>query len=189
MILPITIYGNPVLRRVTDDIDKEYPNLQQLISDMYETMYSSDGVGLAAPQIDKSIRVFIIDASPMVEDDPTLEGFKRTFINAYIVEEEGELWSFNEGCLSIPGIREDVNRPEKITIQYYDEEWNFKEEVLEGVKARIIQHEYDHLDGILFTDKIAPIRKRLLKNKLTAMSKGKFKADYKVKIPRKRIKN
>ncbi len=188
MILPITIYGNPVLRKVAEDIDKDYPNLRELIKNMFETMYSADGVGLAAPQIDKPIRLFVIDASPMAEDDPSLEGFKRVFINAHVVEEEGEIWSFNEGCLSIPGIREDVERPEKIRIQYYDENWEFHDEVLEGVKARIVQHEYDHLDGILFTDRIAPIRKKLLKNKLTAMAKGKFKADYKVKLYRKRAK-
>jgi len=188
MILPITIYGNPVLRKKTEKIDKDYPNLQELIANMFETMYAADGVGLAAPQIDKTIRLFIIDASPMAEDAPELEGFKRVFINPQIVEEEGKVWSFNEGCLSIPGIREDVNRHEKLRIKYYDENWEYKEEVLEGIKARVIQHEYDHLDGILFTDKIAPIRKRLLKNKLMSMSKGKFSADYRVKMYRKKLK-
>jgi peptide deformylase len=187
MILPITVYGNPVLRKVCTEIKKDDEGIQELIQNMFETMYAADGVGLAAPQIDRAIRLFVMDASPMAEDDPSLEGFKRVFINAKIISEEGKEWSFNEGCLSIPGIREDVIRPEKIHIQYYDENFEFHDEFLEGIKARIVQHEYDHIDGILFTDKIAPIRKRLIKGKLTAMSKGKVDADYKIKFPRKKM--
>jgi len=187
MILPITVYGNPVLRKVCTEITKEDQGIQELIQNMFETMYAADGVGLAAPQIDKAIRLFVIDASPMAEDDPSLEGFKQVFINAKILSEEGNVWSFNEGCLSIPGIREDVNRPEKIHIQYYDENFEFRDEFMDGIKARIVQHEYDHIEGILFTDKIAPIRKRLIKSKLTAMTKGKVEADYKIKLPRKKM--
>lgn len=182
MILPITTYGMPVLRKVAKEIDKDYEGLNDLIENMYETMYKADGVGLAAPQINKAIRIFVIDASPMAEDEPELEGFKKTFINANIEEKSGEVWSFNEGCLSIPGIREDVKRPEKIRISYYDENFDFHDETYDGIKARIIQHEYDHLDGIMFTDKVSPIKKRLLKGKLNAIVKGKFSCTYKVKV-------
>ncbi|MCK5535665.1 MAG: peptide deformylase [Bacteroidales bacterium] len=187
MILPVTVYGNPVLRKKGVEIDKNYEGLQELIENMFETMHTADGVGLAAHQIDRAIRLFIIDANPMAEDDPSLFGFKKVFINAEILEKEGEVWSFNEGCLSVPGIREDVNRPEKIHIQYYDENWEFHDEILDGVRARIVQHEYDHIEGIMFTDKIAPIRKRMLKGKLTAMGKGKVEAAYRLKSPKKRM--
>lgn len=179
MIYPVVVYGHPVLRKVAKEIDESFEGLEQLIEDMFETMYKSDGIGLAAPQIGKSIRIFVIDASPMEDEDPVLKDFKRVFINAQIVEKSGESWTFNEGCLSIPNIREDVDRPDKIVIEYYDQNFEFHRKEFEGIPARIIQHEYDHLDGILFTDKVAPIRKRMLKGKLTAISKGKFEASYK----------
>ncbi|GAB4257198.1 MAG: peptide deformylase [Vicingaceae bacterium] len=183
MILPIVAYGDPVLKKEAEEIDKDYPDLNLLIEDMYETMYNAEGVGLAAPQIGKSIRLFIVDASPFEEDEPELKDFKKTFINPIILSEEGEEWSFNEGCLSIPGIREDVNRKPKITIEYFDENWNLKEETYDGLAARIIQHEYDHIEGILFTDKINPLRKRLIKSKLNNIAKGNIKVKYRMKFP------
>lgn len=184
MIMPIYAYGSTVLRKIAKDIDKDYQGLNNFIDDLFETMEYSDGVGLAAPQVGKSIRIFVIDASPMAEDDPSLENFKQVFINPHILEQEGNLWDFNEGCLSIPGIREDVSRKPKIKIEYYDEKWKHHVEEYDGIKARIIQHEYDHLDGILFTDKVAPIRKRFLKNKLSAIKKGKVETSYKMKFPK-----
>lgn len=183
MILPIYVIGTPVLRKVAEDITPDYEGLEQLLKDMEETMYHSDGVGLAAPQIGKSIRVFIIDASPMDEDDETLKDFKKVFINPKIVEFRGERLLFNEGCLSIPTIREDVERESEIRIQYYDENFKFHDEVFDGIKARIIQHEYDHLEGILFTDRLNPLKKRLLKGKLTSVSKGKVDVNYRIKTP------
>ncbi len=149
MILPIVAYGDPVLKKVAEEIDSDYPGLDKLIQDMYETMYSSKGVGLAAPQINKSIRLFIIDASPFADEYPELEGWKRTFINPRILEEEGEEWDFNEGCLSIPGIREDVERKPELILEYEDENFELHEEKFDGIIARVIQHEYDHLEGIL----------------------------------------
>jgi peptide deformylase len=187
MIYPIVIYGHPILRKVAVDIEKDYPGLQQLISDMFETMYFSDGLGLAAPQVGKSIRIFVIDGTAVAEDDPELADFKKVFINARITERTADLVPMNEGCLSIPHLREEVLRESRVRINYYDENWNFHDEVFEGYKARIIQHEYDHLDGILFTDKLSPIRKRLLKNKLTAISKGNFEADYRTILPGEKI--
>ncbi len=184
MIYPIVIYGSPVLRKVAEEIDKDYPELEKFVKDMWETMYVSDGVGLAAPQVGKSIRLFVIDGSPFEEDDPKLKDFKKVFINAKIIDEEEEQITYNEGCLSIPLIREDVNRPKKIRLEYYDENFNKYDEWFEGMAARIIQHEYDHTEGILFTDKVAPIKKRLLKSKLLAITKGKFNVDYKVKLPK-----
>ena len=180
MILPITVYGNPVLRKVTTDIDSSYKDLDKLIENMYETMYKAEGVGLAAPQINKSIRMFVIDATPFGEDEPDLKDFKKAIINPEIVEFMGDEEPFNEGCLSLPGIREDVVRPNKIRIIYQDENFNEFEEVWEGVKARIVQHEYDHLDGKLFVDRISPIRKRLIAGKLNAIAKGKTVPDYKI---------
>lgn len=184
MIYPIVIYGSPVLRKVAVDIDKDYPNLEQFLKDMWDTMYVSDGVGLAAPQVGKSIRLFVIDASPFEEDEPKLKDFKKAFINARIVERGEDEIGMNEGCLSIPLLREDVSRPTKIRIEYYDENFEFHDEWYEGMVARVIQHEYDHLEGIMFTDKVAPIKKRLLKGKLNGISKGKFKVDYKVRLPK-----
>lgn len=197
MILPIVAYGDPVLRKKAVDITKDYPNLSQLIANMFETMKSAKGVGLAAPQIGVSIRLFIIDAAPYVvnddddddeeeEDEEDLKNFKKVFINAHIVKEDGEKWKFNEGCLSIPTIREDVERQPELKIRYVDENFMEHEETYDGIKARIIQHEYDHIDGILFTDRINPLRKRLLKRKLTDISKGLVDVKYKMKFPVKK---
>ncbi len=188
MVYPIVVYGHPILRKVAEDIDRDYPELGKLVDDLFETMYRSEGLGLAAPQIGRSIRIFVIDGEPVAEDEPDLAGFKKVFINARIVEKNGEIVPMNEGCLSIPHLREEVNRESHIRIRYYDDKWEFHDEVFDGYKARIIQHEYDHLDGILFTDKVNPLRKRLLKSKLTAISKGKFEADYKTILPGQKIR-
>jgi peptide deformylase len=188
MIYPIVIYGHPILRKVAEDIDKDYPGLKQFISNMFDTMYKSEGMGLAAPQVGKSIRVFVIDGNPLADEEPELDGFVKVFINAHIVERNGELVPMGEGCLSIPKLREEVKRESHIRIKYYDEEWVFHDDVFEGYQARIIQHEYDHLDGILFTDKVNPLRRQLIKNKLLAISKGKFEADYRTILPGQRIK-
>ncbi len=190
MILPIVAYGDPVLRKVGKEIDKEYPQLEKLIADMKETMYNAQGVGLAAPQIGKDIRLFLIDASPFADDEDlaeedrkVLESFNRVFINAKIIKEEGDEWAFNEGCLSIPDVREDVFRQEKITIEYQDENFEKHTEVLSGLAARVFQHEYDHIDGILFTDKLSTLKKRLIKKKLENISKGKIEAGYRMRFP------
>lgn len=195
MILPIVAYGDPVLKKEAIEIEKDYEGLSDLIANMWETMYAASGVGLAAPQVGKSIRLFLVDASPFADDedaeepDPKaagLEGFKKVFINPIIEEEQGEEWAFQEGCLSIPQIREDVYRQEKITISYYDEDFNFYEETFEGYAARVIQHEYDHIEGVLFTDHLAPLKKRLLKKKLMNISKGEIQVDYRMKFPVKK---
>lgn len=183
MILPVVAYGASVLRKTAKDIDQNYKGLNELINNMFETMYKSEGVGLAAPQVDRSIRLFVIDATPLADEVEELEGFKKVFINAKIVERSGEIESKNEGCLSIPNIRENVMREEYIRIQYYDQDFEFHDEEYSGWPARIISHEYDHLDGILFTDKISPIRKRLIRKKLQAISKGKVAVDYRMKFP------
>ena len=188
MIYPIVVYGHPILRKVAVEIDKDYPGLSQLISDLFETMYYSEGLGLAAPQIGKSIRLFVIDGKPAAEDEPALAEFKKVFINSHITEKNGEPVPMNEGCLSIPNLREEVIRESKIRINYYDENWEYHDETYDGYKARIIQHEYDHLDGILFTDKVNPLRKRLIQSKLTAISKGRFEAEYKTILPGQKIK-
>jgi peptide deformylase len=188
MTYPIVVYGHPILRKVAAEIDREYPGLEQLIADLFETMYRSEGLGLAAPQIGKSIRIFVIDGKPAAEDEPALADFKKAFINPYITERTGDLVLMTEGCLSIPNLREEVNRESQIRIKYYDENWNYHDEVYKGYSARIIQHEYDHLDGILFTDKVSPLRKRLLKSKLAAISKGKFEAEYRTILPGQKIK-
>lgn len=187
MVYPIVIYGHPVLRKVAEDIDRDYPGIDQIISDLFETLYRSEGLGLAAPQIGKSIRIFVIDGNQIAEDEPELSGFRKVFINAKITEKSGDFQLMTEGCLSIPNLREEINRESHIRITYYDENWQFYDEVYEGYKARIIQHEYDHLDGILFTDKVSPLKKRLLKGKLNAISKGKFEADYKTILPGQKI--
>ncbi len=184
MILPIVAYGDVILKKEAKEIEKDYPNLDKLIENMYETMYAAEGVGLAAPQIGKSIRLFIVDADPFSEDEPALKGFKKTFINPIIIEEEGKEWGFNEGCLSIPGIRENVNRKPKIVIEYYDENFNLVEEEYEGLAARVIQHEYDHIEGVLFTDHINPLKKQLLKSRLNNISKGNVKVPYRMKFPK-----
>lgn len=184
MKLPIVAYGDPVLKRKAIDIDKDYPELDTLIANMFETMYAAHGVGIAAPQIGLSIRLFVVDASPFAEDDaPELKDFKKVFINAHIEEEEGDKWDFNEGCLSIPDIREDVSRHTTIYIRYFDEHWVEHREKYDGLAARVIQHEYDHIEGKLFTDRLSVLRKAMLKSKLDAISKGQVKVDYKMKFP------
>ena len=190
MILPIVAYGDPILKKVGEEIDENYPDLKQLIASMWDTMYKASGVGLAAPQIGKSIRLFIVDASPFADDEEYSEDdrkifkdFKKVFINPYIVEEEGKEWTFNEGCLSIPEIREDVNRKPDITINYLDENFVEHEETYTGIPARIIQHEYDHIVGVLFTDRISPLKKRVLKKKLANIAKGNIDVRYKMKFP------
>ena len=193
MILPIVGYGDPVLRKVGEEISPEHPNLKQIVANMYETMYNACGVGLAAPQVGLSIRLFVIDTEPFSDDQDwpneeqkQLKGFKRTFINAKILKEEGELWGFNEGCLSIPDVREDVYRHEKITVEYCDENFNKKTEVFDGLVARVIQHEYDHIEGVLFTDLISSLKKRLIKKKLQNIMDGKSNPDYRMKFCNKK---
>ncbi len=183
MKLPIIAYGDSVLRKKAADISQDYPDLEVLIANMFETMYGAHGVGLAAPQIGLSIRLFVIDATSFAEDEPALKDFKKVFINAHITEESGEKWVFNEGCLSIPEIREDISRQDTVKISYYDENWIQHEETFNGLAARIIQHEYDHIEGKLFTDKLSPLRKAMLKNRLDSISKGMIKVDYKMKFP------
>ncbi|MGB0879077.1 MAG: peptide deformylase [Polaribacter sp.] len=190
MILPIVAYGDPVLRKVGKEIDANYPDLKALISNMKETMYNASGVGLAAPQIGKAIRLFVIDTSPFSEDKElsenekdVLKNFNRVFINAQILEENGNEWIFNEGCLSIPDIREDISRKEKISIEYQDENFKTHTETLDGLIARVFQHEYDHIEGILFTDKLSSLKKRILKKKLENISKGKINTDYRMRFP------
>lgn len=185
MILPVTVYGDPILRKGTPDIDKNYKGLDELVSNMFETMHNADGVGLAAPQIGLSLRVFIVDASPLGDEEESLKDFKKVFINPHIIEISGDEEAMEEGCLSIPGIREEVNRKNKIRIKYFDQGWIEHDEVYEGFVARILQHEYDHLDGILFVDYCTPLKKRLLKGKLAAITKGKADIKYRIKIPRK----
>ncbi|MGA9238129.1 peptide deformylase [Robiginitalea sp.] len=190
MILPIVAYGDPVLRKMCSEIEPEYPELDSLIANMWETMYKANGVGLAAPQIGKPIRLFLVDTSPFAEDEELspeereeLNGFKRVFINAKIKSESGPKWAFNEGCLSIPDIREDVNRHPEIQVTYMDADFNSRTETFDGLLARVIQHEYDHIEGVLFTDKISSLKRRLLKGKLTNISKGKISVDYKMRFP------
>ena len=188
MIYPVVVYGHPVLRKVAEDIDRDYPGLDTLVSDMFETMYYSEGVGLAAPQIGKSVRIFIIDGTPLADDDPEMDGFRKVFINARIIEKSGEIKPMTEGCLSIPNLREEVNRESVLRMTWYDENWNFNDEVYTGYKARVIQHEYDHLDGVMFTDKVSPLRRRLLHRKLVDISKGKFEASYKTILAGQKIR-
>lgn len=180
MIYPIVMYGDPVLRQKAKDVEKG-TDLKQLILDMYETMYGAQGIGLAAPQIGKGIRLFVVDGS-VIEDDPNLQDFKTAFINPVMLEELGTEWEYEEGCLSIPNIRENVNRKEKLRIRYYDEDWNLHEEEFSGLKARIIQHEYDHIEGKLFIDYLTPLKKRMLKSKLADISKGKVETEYRIKF-------
>lgn len=183
MILPIVAYGHPNLRKVSVDITPEYPGLQQLIADMWETMYFSVGVGLAAPQVNRQIRLFVIDGNPYIKQYPEAEGFKKVFINARIIEQKGEEWAYNEGCLSIPDIHEDVFRPAEVHLTYYDEEFNFHDEWFSGINARVIQHEYDHLEGVLFVDKIHSLRRIMLKRKLLDITKGDIEIGYKMIFP------
>ncbi|MBB78018.1 MAG: peptide deformylase [Crocinitomicaceae bacterium] len=192
MILPILAYGDVLLKKECSEIKQSYSDLDQLISDMFETMYAASGVGLAAPQIGKSIRLFIVDGSPFSdveegqEEDPMAQGmenFKKVFINPIIEEESGKEWAFSEGCLSIPKIREEVYRKEKVVISYYNENWELKEEEYDGYAARIIQHEYDHIEGVLFTDYLSPLKKRIISKKLLNISKGEIDVNYKMKFP------
>ncbi len=196
MIIPIYGYGEPVLRQVGEEISSDYPNLSAIIDNMYDTMYNAFGVGLAAPQVGLPIRLFIIDTEPFSdsndltkEEQLQLKNFKKTFINAKMILEEGEEWSFNEGCLSIPDVREDVYRNERITIEYCDENFNKKTEVFDGLIARVIQHEYDHIEGVLFTDKISMLKKTLIKKKLQNIMDGKAFPDYRMKFANKKGRN
>lgn len=195
MILPIVAYGENILKTKAVNITSGYPELKKLINDMWETMYNANGVGIAAPQIGKSIRLFVIDASPFSEDKEisddeisTLKNFKKVFINPEIIDETGDEWNFIEGCLSIPNIREDIKRKEKITIKYYNESFEQIELDLEGIAARVVQHEYDHIEGVLFIDKLSSLKKKLLKGKLNDISKGKIKTEYKMRYPQGKIK-
>ncbi len=181
MILPIYTYGQPVLRKTAEDITMDYPELQQLIQDMFETMDHADGVGLAAPQIGLPIRVVVVDLDVLSEDYPEYKGFRKAYINAHILEVSGEEVSMEEGCLSLPGIHESVKRGNKIRVKYLDEDLVEHDEVVEGYLARVMQHEFDHLDGKMFIDHISPLRKQMIKGKLNAMLKGKARCSYKVK--------
>lgn len=180
MIYPIVVYGDPVLRQRAKDIDTE-TDLKELVKDMFDTMHVAQGIGLAAPQIGKSIRLFVVDGTVM-EDDPTMADFKKAFINPVMIEELGSSWEYEEGCLSVPTIREKITRKEKLRIKYYDEDWNLHEEEFDGIKARIIQHEYDHIEGKLFIDYLTPLKKRLLKGKLSDISRGKVDTEYRIKF-------
>ncbi|MCU0336094.1 MAG: peptide deformylase [Chitinophagaceae bacterium] len=192
MILPIVAYGSPILREVAKNITPDYPNLSQLIADMWETMYASNGVGLAAPQINRSVRLFTVDSQQIIDnlDEEEKaeyegdEGIKATFINAKIVQYDGDEWPYNEGCLSIPKVREDVLRPETITIEYVNEHFEPQRQTFSGVTARVIQHEYDHLEGKLFIDYLSPLKRKLLKSKLLDISKGKVRMDYRMTYPK-----
>ncbi len=184
MIYPIVMYGDAVLRKRAADI-KAGTDLTELISDMYETMHAAHGIGLAAPQIGKSIRLFVVDGTTL-DDEPTLTEFKKVFVNAVMLDEEGKAWEFEEGCLSIPNVREEVSRHEKIRIKYYDENWTLHEEEFAGMQARIIQHEYDHIEGKLFIDYLTSLKKRMIKGKLTNISKGIVDTDYRILAPLKR---
>lgn len=188
MVLPIVAYGDPVLKKKAEEIDENYPDLDKLIENMFETMYEAQGVGLAAPQIGLSIRLFIVDATPFAEGedgDPGCADFKRVYINPIIFDETGKEWGFEEGCLSIPNIREEVKRKPELKIEYYDENWDLYEEELSGIPARVVQHEYDHIEGVLFTDRISPLRRTLLQGKLADISKGDTSVAYKMRFPKK----
>jgi len=184
MIYPIVAFGHSVLKKPADDIIKGEIDVEQIAADMYETMYNAQGIGLAAPQIGKSIRLFVADTTPL--EDEEIGNWKQVFVNPVILEESGEFWIYEEGCLSIPGIREDVERRERLKIRYYDEKWELHEDEFDGMQARIIQHEYDHIEGILFTDHLTAFKKRLLKSKLTNISKGIVKAEYRMLFPNKK---
>ena len=195
MILPILGYGSPILKKAAIDISPQYPNLNELISNMWDTMYAAKGVGLAAPQIGLSIRLFVIDATPFLDDENmsdfelnSIKNFKKVFINPKIIEENGNYWDFNEGCLSIPEIREDVSRRSKIVIEYFDENFQSNKLALSGLAARVVQHEYDHIEGILFIDHISSLKKRLIKGKLNNISSGTIKVDYEMKFMNRKLK-
>ncbi len=186
MILPIVAYGHSLLRRKSVELNKDYPGLNELIENMFETMYETSGVGLAAPQVNLSIRLVVLDATPFADDVPEAKGFKKAMINPVILEESGEEWKFNEGCLSIPEVREDVLRKPNIHIQYYDENFVFHDEKHSDVMARVIQHEYDHLEGVLFVDRVPGLRKVLLRRKLLDISKGNINVDYRMIFPNRK---
>ena len=183
MIFPIVVYGDPVLRKKAEPITPDYPGLAEFLADFWETMYYADGVGLAAPQVGRSIRVFVLDASSGAEDDPSLKDFKKVFINPEILEKSGESWVMEEGCLSLPEIRENVTRPDTVRIRYMDEKFTEHEETYSGFVARIIQHEYDHLEGKMFVDYLSPLKRKLLKTKLMNITKGKVTPKYKIRVP------
>jgi len=190
MVLPVVAYGHPVLKKVAADVSPDYPDLKQIIADLWETMYQADGVGLAAPQVNHSIRMFVIDASVFVKDHPETEGFKKLFINAKIHSEEGEEWVFNEGCLSFPGMREDISRKPVIHMTWVDEDFQLHDERFEGIIARVIQHEYDHIEGILMVDRINSLRRVLLNRRLNDISSGKVETSYRMIFPQfKKRKN
>lgn len=182
MILPIYAYGQPVLKKVAEEIDKDYPFLEELIANMWETMYNAQGIGLAAPQIGRSIRLFVVDSIQMEEEDKPFKGIKKVFINAQKIEEAGPISEYEEGCLSIPDIRGDVNRPQRLTIRYFDENFVEHTETFEDLNARVVQHEYDHIEGILFTEHLKPLKRRLVKRKLDKIKKGKVKLEYRMKF-------
>ena len=190
MILPIIAYGDPLLKKESEEITADYPSLDLLVENMFETMYQAKGVGLAAPQVGLNIRLFIVDGAPFADEegdepDPRavgMETFKKVFVNPVIEEESGEVWAFQEGCLSIPKIRENVHRKSNILLSYYDENWAFHEERFSGYAARIIQHEYDHIEGILFTDRLNPLKKKLVQKKLKQIAEGLVSTDYKLKF-------
>ncbi len=184
MIYPITVFGDPVLRKIATDIDQTYQGLEKLADDMFETMHNADGVGLAAPQVGLTIRIFVVDLSPLGEDHPELKDFKKAFVNPHIIEKEGEKILMDEGCLSIPGLREDVLRYSTIRMKYFDLNWVEHDVVYTGFTARVLQHEYDHLDGIMFVDYCSPFKRRILKGKLSDISKGKVTTSYRIKVPR-----
>ena len=185
MKYPVTVYGDPILRKRAKEIERDHTNLQEIIENMWETMYYSDGVGLAAPQVGMSIRLFLVDASSGADEEPELENFKKVFINPEIIETDGENWVMNEGCLSLPEIREDVSRPDEVTLRYFDENFEEYTETFKGFAGRVIQHEYDHLEGKLFIDYLSPLRKRLLKGKLNNIAQGKVIPHYRIKVPMK----
>lgn len=185
MIYPIVVYGDPVLRQRAKDIAAG-TDVKQLVADMFETMHAASGIGLAAPQIGKSMRLFVVDAAALEEDEPGMMDFKKVFINPMMLEELGTPWEFEEGCLSIPNIREKISRKEKLKVRYYDEDWNLHEEEFDGMRARIIQHEYDHIEGKLFLDYLTPLKKRLLKGRLADISKGKVDTEYRILAPLKK---
>lgn len=186
MVYPIIMYGDPVLRKRAKEVEKGSIDIKAFIQDMFETMYAAHGIGLAAPQIGKSIRIFVVDGTTLNEEEEDMTGFKKAFINPEIVDEDGEAWEFEEGCLSIPNIRENVSRLEKVKIRFVDEDWKVHEEEYDGVKARIIQHEYDHLEGKMFIDYLSPLKKRMLKGKLTDISKGDVDTEYRILAPLKK---
>lgn len=190
MILPIRAFGDPILRKVCKDIPQDYPDLKELTDNMFETMYHANGIGLAAPQVGLDIRLFVVDVTPLAEDEDyadiadELKGFKKVFINAKILEQSGEEWKFNEGCLSIPDVREDVKRRESIVIEYLDENFQKHKETFSDIRARVIQHEYDHIEGILFTDHLSSLKKKLVKGKLAKISQGDISVNYKMRFPK-----